>query len=169
MRIGGVEARERTNHFPFAASEAAFDREIGTRSPQVATAVTDYWKSLRPYRGGDERLYALASIRNGKEHWKLRATVYSVAYVQVTFRDTTPWRNKIIDINSTPGAVHEVELFRSAKPATDYHLSSLVQISFEDFRAFGDHDAVGALQQQARQVRAIVNETEAICRRLGLI
>jgi hypothetical protein len=167
-RLGGAVGHDSGAHFPFARNHADLRPKMRQRCRNVPEAVQDYFRSLRPYPGGDDRLYALASIRNSNEHWKLRAALYALHAVQITWPNGD-WKQKIIQVSGQPGAVHEIELFASDSPIQNYYLEMAGYVGLEDFEAFGAGSAESAFEIQARKVTEIIDETERILRRIGLL
>jgi hypothetical protein len=167
-RLGGAPGHLTSAHFPFAKTSVDFERDIKRRCRYVPEAVTDYFRALQPYRGGDERFYALASIRNTNEHWILTPTRLHVVAVGITRH--SPWSQTFVDIPTVEvGTIHEIELFASDNSKSDYYLELLLQITFEGFEAFEKFPVEMALDHQATKVRSILDDTQAILKRLGLI
>ena len=136
-RLGGASKHDSRAQFPFAKDANSLPSEVRRRCRNVPQAVTDYFASLCPYPGGDDRLFGLTRIRNANEHWKLRSAIFQAVAVQIVWPNTSPRKSTIIEIGSAISPMHEVELFTSDSPAQNYAALLLAKISFEDFEAFG--------------------------------
>jgi len=103
-RLGGASGHDKQAHFPFAGCVAKLDRTIKDRCRNIPEPVKDYFKSLRPYKGGDDCLHALTSIRNSNEHWKLRSALFRVDTIRIFWPETQ--ESKIIPVRSGPRPMH---------------------------------------------------------------
>lgn len=169
-RLGGSEGHDNGAHFPFVRKGEDLASEMKRKCRNVPQVVLDYFASLRPYPGGDDRLYALSNIRNSNQHWRLRSAILTVIGVEVVWiRPGQKWEYKVIDVAAEPSTMHEIELFTSSNGTRDYHLQFMINVSFEDMEVFGSYDAGSVLDELSNKVTDIINHTETILRSEGLM
>lgn len=58
----------RQNSFPFAKSEAELESAINRQSKRIDARVLDCIRSFKPYKGGDDNLWAMNATRNQNQH-----------------------------------------------------------------------------------------------------
>jgi hypothetical protein len=63
--------------FPFAANAAQLENSINGRAKDVPADILTLFRNLKPYKGGDEQLYALNTIANANKHQMLRPMAVS--------------------------------------------------------------------------------------------
>jgi hypothetical protein len=134
----------------------------------VPQDVIDFFWSLRPYPGGDDRLYGLSKARNDDEHWAISPTVpTSVAYAI-----NEPGKpQKIVQIPEWPkGGIDELELCTTDEfPDPNGKLQMVFTITFDHSPYFGRESVEAVLKGLHTQATGIVNDVERICRKLGIL
>lgn len=65
--------RASTTYFPFAGDEAQLDNAIKGRCKNVPKGLVDLFRSFKPYKGGNDLLYAISALSGSNKHQKLVA------------------------------------------------------------------------------------------------
>ena len=155
-------------YFPFGSTAAKLD-EILTKKKlsRVPPEVLAYFRVLNPYKGGNDRLYALSQISGRNKHWSLTPVFTQTHGVKVIHPDG---RQRMVKTSSWAASPEDyLELFTSAQPDENYHVSLLITVRFDDIDALDKAHPVAALRDLAGVVNDIINDCEAICQRLGLL
>lgn len=154
--------------FPFASTAARLEELLARKKlSRVPPEVLAYLRALNPYPGGNDRLYALSQISGRNKHWSLTPVFTQTHGIKVIHSDGRQWM--VATDNWAAGPEDYLELFTSAQPNENYHVSILITVRFDDIDALNKAHPVSALRDLAGVVNDVINDCEAICHRLGLL
>ena len=133
----------------------------------VPPAIVDYFRSLKPYGGGDDRLFGLNSANNTNKHWEITPISVGAPAVTILFPDRT---RKMIELTDMPqGNETAFEMFASENGSMDYMLEIITTMRFRDAPGLEGAFPETILNSLHKQVSAIVDNTEEICRDIGIL
>jgi hypothetical protein len=161
-RLNGAP-RLRNLYFPFLNDPANWETTIRRKCGCVPNPVTDFFRSLTPWPGGDEELRTLNMLRNDNDHWALTKIALDLIAAVISRPGV---RQQIIQVPRSRGGIDEIELLLTPEPKADYHLACVIEIRFEEVPAVGGTLEM-VLRNLAKKVIKIVDETEGIMRRGG--
>jgi len=151
-------------HFPFLDDPSSWEKVIKRKCRFVPQPVIDFFGSLRPYKGGDDDLRVLNSLRNDNDHWALTDILLTVSDVAVT---RPGQRQQVIAFPEWPtSGINEVELFTAPSAESDYSLAVVIKIGFKIVPALAGTPEM-ILRNLSKKVVEIVDRTEGIMRREG--
>lgn len=154
--------------FPFGGSEAKMVNSMG-RSKDLPKQIQTLLLSFKPYRGGNDLLWALNELNNGDKHAKVVAVgtgvmmEYGRAWAKGV-RFSIP-REHIWDVTK-----NEMEIISFRSPGTNYEYD----FKFGFFIAFGEVDVIagkdvlGVLDDLGGEVERILLAIEAEALRIGM-
>jgi hypothetical protein len=119
--------------FPFAASAAQLENSINGRAKDIPADILTLFRNLRPYKGGDEQLYALNTIANANKHQMLRPMAVSTGTFNLSLGKVSGGMVGIPQFAWRPDK-NEIILFRCGKE-TAVDISS---ISVQVFLVFDE-------------------------------
>jgi hypothetical protein len=165
--IASGKINPKKTSFPFGDDIAGLDNAITGYKvcKDVPDDIVALFRGFKPYKGGNDPLWALNKLSNTNKH-KLLAPfcVFSGGFnVQSGFGPVTvlhppQWdsvKNEITFAHSPVG--HQF----------NYNIQLLVAVAFDEVETVRDKPAVSVLDDAARIVERILMATEAECRRLG--
>jgi hypothetical protein len=159
--------------FPFAGSETQLENSIKGRSKEVPEKILDLFRTLKPYRGGDDQLYALNTLANADKHTMLRPMAVSTGSFSMDLDrlgggmlgiggyDSFAWdpaRNEIIIARYTKDSL--VDLSR---------MELQVYLVFDEATLEAGDPVGRILDVLAHKVETILASVEAESRTVGLI
>lgn len=159
--------------FPFAGSVAQLENSIKGRSKEVPEKILDLFRKLKPYRGGDDQLYALNTLANADKHKMLRPMALSIGNFNIDLHRLGGGMLGIggHDSFAWDSAQNEIIVARYTKDA----LVDLSGIELQVFLVFDEAtlqagDPVGRiLDVLAHKVETILASVEAESRAICLI
>ena len=118
-------------YFPFRRTAAELDKVIdGKDLRDVPSEIRAYFRALNPYKGGNDRLYALTQISARNKHWSLTPMFTNVRGIQITHPDNG---TRMIETPHWPtGPEDDLVLFSSTEADENYHLSILANVGFDE-------------------------------------
>jgi hypothetical protein len=154
--------------FPIAPDAVQIDRVIAGRCKQIPKDIIAFFRSLEPYEGGNDLIFALNEACNTSKHRLLRplgTAVGGSAVAQFVVHASggllmPRWdsaRNELV-----------VASF-SSDSDIDYDGSVSFFVVFGDVKVIRGKDAFSTLNAMASEVEGIVSATEAEARRLGIV
>jgi hypothetical protein len=158
----------REAYFPFSGSEASFEANMNGRCRDIPEQIHPLFRRLKPYKGGDDLLYALNEITIRNEHTVL-TTMGSGGLVQ--FAQFESSRDvHIIEPPVWDSTKHEIEI-AIIQPDTHfkYHIKCGFSVTFSDIDAIRGQEALGVLNEFVHKVENIVLAIEAMGIQLGIV
>lgn len=165
---GGGATRSYATSFPFSEDEAGWNDVVARKCKNISKPVTDYWKSLRPYKGGDDLLHGLSKIRNANEHWAITNIIIQIFGLQAHFQDPSTSRMLAV-LPFIVGDVEEVLLFASDNPAQNYGLSALLSIRFDGVDGHNNSDPTWIFRSLHDKISDIIHTTKSIMYHNGVV
>jgi hypothetical protein len=163
--------------FPFSNTAENWENRANGLCKDVPGDIVALFRSFKPYKGGNDPLWALNEIRNSSQHAILVPVghasfrVFSkILSMKAPEHGSVSFDPPIWTPGTWDGAKNEMVIFR-ADPGTelDYDIEFSPSISFGDVPVFANEPVLTVLNYLARMVESVLLATEAECRRLGLI
>lgn len=171
--VGMHGGHPRYASFPFAGGATQLENSINGRSKEVPEDILNLFRNLKPYRGGDDQLYALNTIANADKHTMLQPMAVSTGNFDMDLNRLSGGAMGIGGHGSFTWdpARNEITILRYTKDAT-VDLSGIglqVYLVFDE-ATLQSGDPVGRiLDVLAHKVESILASVERESRRIGLI
>jgi hypothetical protein len=157
-------------YFPFESTEDSFEQWFKKYARWLPDQITDFLRSLRTYRGGDDFLYALTQISGQNKHWSVTPAVVHLTHIKINRPAPDGRINQ--QFIAVPGGhergaheINEVIVFTAPDNNTDYHLELLLAIRFQGVPPLlGKAEPMMALRQYSERVTGIIDHCETIMR-----
>ena len=157
-------------HFPFRATAAELELALAHKSlaKKVPAETLAYFRALKPYKGGNDRLYVLTQISNRNKHWSLTPMIHDTFAAKVFLPGGG--ERLVQTMDDAKRLINEVELFTSVERALNYRYTVLMNPEVY-FDGVGDirNPAVPLLRHLSSVVEKVIDDCAAICQRLGLL
>ncbi len=154
--------------FPFADSEAQLQNVINRSCKDLPKEIVDLMRSFKPYKGGNDLLWALNKICNANKHTVIKPTAVAIGGVIINhlqFRG-----GLIIPAPIWDRAKNEMEFCRTkAGENVEVNLNFTHYIAIHDVEFVDGQPVLTVLNQFARIVESIVMAIEAEAHSLGLL
>jgi hypothetical protein len=156
--------------FPFASSAAQLEQSVKGRANDVPPDILTLFRNLKPYKGGDDELYALNTIANANKHQLLRPMALSTGSFSMSLGKVSGGAMGITQFTWNPDK-NEIVLLRMSKDTVVDTSSIEVQLFLVfDEAALAAGDPVGrVLDVLIPKVETILASVESEARRVGLI
>lgn len=160
-------------YFPIFGSAANFDKSARSRCKDVPDEIFAFFRALKPYKGGNDLLWALNRIAVGDKHRVITAmgsgglrTAVHIASTDGYFEvpECPVWdpdKHEIKIATFGPGA--------SNTPSFNYEFDFFAFIAFDKVEVIGGEPVVPVLNKMASIVDGIILGIEAEAKRLGYI
>lgn len=161
--------RLKYTHFPFGASESHLDDVIRGKCKDLPKDIVSHFRSFKPYRGGDDLLWAINEIANGIKHRGIKPLAYEIGPTRLR-KFNTGGSSRFAFAPKWSGGKYEIELAHTslgANPTYEFELA--FRVAFDDVPIVDGADVVTTLQHMSAKVTGIIDSTEAKVRLLGLI
>jgi hypothetical protein len=156
-------------YFPFASDSSSMNKAIRDKCSGIPEEIKALYRSFKPYKGGDDALWALNEIANTKKH---RYLVPVGNYVGgATFNDISVASCQDLSIMFPywDGAKNELVYMRG-RGLTDFNYE--VKVSFDiavsQIDVLRGQPVIGLLNHLAGRAATIVSQVEAKCVEVGL-
>jgi hypothetical protein len=155
-------------YFPFSRSAATFESNMKGRCADVPKDVFPLFRRLKPYKGGNELLWALNTVRVTNEHIPLTTVGAATFMADVSIRAVGRWSMPSVPVWDR--RKNEMELC-TIGPNTKLH----GHFNFGFYIAFGEiewlegKNAIPTLDQFVDMVETILGQIEAESKRLGIV
>jgi hypothetical protein len=151
--------------FPFADKDYELERVIKGRCKNVPTEIIDLMQTFKPYRSGNDLLWALSKLSVVNRHQRLLALGAStdLMYIhQMTARGVRPVLEPLWD------SVKNELVFARADPDVEvkYDVEFSFYIAFGDVEVMRAQPVIPTLDELGRMVASIIHEIEAETARL---
>lgn len=189
--IAGGETNPKRTNFPFGDDLAGLNNNIEGRKvcEHCPPEITTLFRAFKPYKGGNDALWALNKLCNTKKHFALvpfdigRASL-SIMQASEPVRSIEPGFMKITIKGTISGFAsgmsvrnpdwdpdkYEITLARTPIGGNpNYKAHVALNIAIDGIENLGGKPAVGVLRNMVRVVESVLGATEAECRRMGLI
>jgi hypothetical protein len=165
--VASGKAKPKRAHFPFGDDAAGLGNTIGRGSTRdLPDEILALFCGFKPYKGGNNILWALNKLANTNKHALLAPTSFISGGFSVhsgsgpvTILHPAQWdrmKNEITFAHSPAG----VEF--------NYHIQLAVAVAFDEIETARDMPAIDFLNAAAGIVESILLATEGECRRIGL-
>lgn len=161
-------SKPKNAYFPFSPNAATFEQKLKGRCADVPKDIFPLFRRLKPYKSGNNLLWALNAIRITNEHIPLGIVGAATFMADVSIRATGRW-----SMPATPvwdRRKNEMELF-TIGPNTKLqgHFNFGFYVAFGEIEWLEGKNAIPILDQFVDMVETIGNEIEAESRRLGIV
>jgi len=156
-------------YFPFSRDATTFETNLKGRCADVPKEIYPLLRSFKPYKGGNERLWAVNEVCVANKH-KILIPIGSATFpAGVDFSGSG-----FIEMPSThvwDRTKHEMELFTLGPQTTKFNgdFKFGCYIAFGEIGSLAGEPAIPVLDQFVNMVETILGEIEAESRRLGFI
>jgi hypothetical protein len=166
--IAGGKINPKATGFPFGDDLAGLDNNIVRRkvSKDVPTEIVDIFKGFKPYKGGNDTLWALNKICNTKKHVALVPLRIGNAKVYFSAEDG----DGMLFAETPEGwDPDKREMTLMTTPAgTDPHITGhfTFSVSIDSIEVLRGQDARRVVHAMSNAVQSVLVTVEAECRRL---
>jgi hypothetical protein len=152
--------------FPFSGSEAEFNHALKGRSKDIPEEIRALFRTYKPYRGGNDFLWALNAVDITDKHKLLNIAIASVL-------GNISGTGAVVRIPINPvwdGIKQEIELLVcAAGHAIKYHAEFSMYIAFDEIAVVGGESVLEVLGYFVDIVEHILAAIEVEARRIGLV
>jgi hypothetical protein len=154
--------------FPFASDAAKFENALKGRCASVPIELYPIFRDCKPYKGGNELLWALNTIRGTDEH-AIFVPAVTAAFVGGMEIDTIGWATMPYR-PTLDSSKNEMEICTLA-PGTKFHgnLQLAMYIAFGEVESVAGKNAGDTFQLFTKLVATIVSKIETESKRLGIV
>ncbi len=155
-------------HFPFRPTIAEFQAALAHKSlKMIPSQILTYFGTLKPYKGGNDRLYMLTQISARNKHWSLTPMFADTHAIKIFFPDGDIRLVQTMGWSASPEK--DVVLFTSPKPNENYEYHVSFTVYFDGVGLRPKPPPVPTLRYLAGMINDVINDCEIICQRLGLL
>jgi hypothetical protein len=159
--------------FPFGPTEEKWRNDLAGRCKDLPTEVRSIFEGFKAYQGGNDALWATNEIANTNKHFALRAFILTRLDAFFTARIEGP--GGLEEIVSPGGAgigwdPRENEITLLSAPAgskVDLRDNITASVAIDGIQIQGCQSAPAFLNAARDEVKRVLVDTEAECRRLG--
>ena len=159
-------------HFPFSATAGDFKSRLNSRACRpLPDEIKALFASYEPYAGGSDLLWAINELANTSKHDSIIHVGFKTGIV-LPYLETSDAMYLPIEIMEGvhDSAENEIVFARTQRGLKwKYRLQGTFGVSFGKIERIEGKEVLPNLSAMVDAVTMIVNETEAECRRLGLI
>lgn len=158
------------NKFPFADSALELENEIKVGCEYIPNDIVTLFRSFKPYKGGDDLLWALNKICNSQKHALIIPTAMLIGGMLIRKMAVTghgPAQIMAPRWNSDKNEIVFAKASRNRK--IDYDIEFALSIAFGEVEVVKGQPVPTVLRALIGKVTGIVDATEAEARRLGLM
>jgi hypothetical protein len=152
--------------FPFGKNETSFNDNLAKTRKNAAPEIVAAVRALKPYRGGDDKLWGLSHLTNVSKHRSLIALYPEIKRLGIgpysVFNNDQAWSRPIWDSTKN-------ELTAAIAPAPEelnYNLNLEFYIGFGDVEIFQRKSVVAVIEHFLKRVEAINANIEVKTKRL---
>ena len=167
VAVAAGTVNPRSAYFPIGENAANLDTIIAGRCKNIPDDITSLFREFKPYKGGNDLIWALNKANNINKHRLLVPSCLSPGSLNISINGTGDSRvpvpvwdsrkNEIVYAISGPGT----------KAKYDVNLS--VCISFDEIETISGEPAATILRAMASEVERVVMAIESEARRLGFV
>ena len=175
--VAGGKTTPEYAYFPFSNSAENLANRAKGLCKDIPSDVTALFCRLKPYKGGNNALWALNYVRGANQHALLtpvgsaNTTVKIGAFRMVASASGSAIFNPPMWNPSTWDSKKNEMIIARLDPGStlNYNFEFTPFIAFGDVEVFANEPVIGVLNHLVREVEDILLGTEAECRRLGFI
>ena len=168
--IAGGKSDTKCANFPFGKTSEDLEHSIRRRSKDIPNDILALFRAFKPYKGGNDLLYALNSIANTKKHRVLSPMAVSTGGIYFKSARVSGGSLTMPFGFGWNSGKNEIELMRCGKNAKlDYSMEVTVVIAFDKSILGAEYPAGPMFDEITSEVEMILTSVEAECRRIGLI
>lgn len=174
IAVAAGKVRPGSAYFPFAGAVDELDGKIAWNCKDIPQEIWPLLRAFKPYKGGNDLLWALNRIANKNKHAILiphSIVVESSRKLGLQHSDLATW----VDLVSPPvrleyGKDQVVVITRSDARTDSYHKYTIsVGVSFDQVEVVADQEVAAVLDKFTGIVESILLALEAECKRLGFV
>lgn len=155
-------------YFPFARDMASLENSLKGNCKDVPAEFYPLLRSFQPYKGGNERLYALNAMRNADNHAILTPFGTNFLRPYTNVKATGFWEMTLPEHSRWDRAKQEFVLFKChTNTKLEYELHFHFFIAFEDIEILEGQPLLNALAEMGVEVDATLAAIIAEAQRLG--
>ena len=171
MAIAAGRVNPRHAYFPVYANVAEFDKSARGLCKDIPEEIFALFRALKPYKGGNDILWALNRIAISEKH-KI-VTAMGAILMGTHFRIETHGLDSYCRCPQVPvwGRTNNeiVIAFSSHGTTLKYNFQSIPLVVFEDIEIVGGQPVVPVFHNAANEVHNIIVAVEAEARRCGFL
>ncbi|HXE91262.1 MAG TPA: hypothetical protein VNK82_09900 [Terriglobales bacterium] len=155
-------------HFPFSATEADFKSRLGSACKNFPKEIHALFASFKPYKGGDDALWALNELCNASKHRLIVPIGMSTGPLHVERMEVSgPFR---IPYCGWDGDKDEL-IYAAVRPGTKirYKVHVSFAVAFGEIEIMKGKPVEAKLDALIRKVSGIIAATKAECLKIGLL
>lgn len=167
VAVAAGTIKPRYAYFPIVEYAADLDAAINGRCKNIPDDIIALFREFKPYKGGNDLIWALNKTNNINKHMLLVPSCVSLGKMNLRMRGSGEscipvprWnreKNEIVFAITGPGAKFE------------YDVKGSFCISFDEIETIRGYPAATILREMASEVECLVSAIEAEARRIGLV
>jgi hypothetical protein len=154
--------------FPFGDDQEEAESRIFGPSKNIPKEIFDFMISLKPYKGGNDLLWALNKLANTNKHALIVPTAIAMGSGTASLKSS----HFPIEFSGPPvwdRSKNEFVVLRvPRKSKLEYYLQLQTFIAFDEFEGIGGQQVIGVLNAMASVVESSIAGIEAEARHIGL-
>lgn len=160
----------RSSYFPFGDDPKNLENNIGMNCKDLPKEIIAVFRGFKPYKGGDNLLWALNTLCNGSKHRFIEPVGIVVGAATLKhFQCDGPLK----DVKFPPAwdsEKHEIVLgIFGPNAKVEYDFKLTFAISFGKVEIVGGQPVLGVLEALINKVEDIIRATESEGRRIGIL
>jgi hypothetical protein len=153
----------RHTYFPFSDCEANFLSVKGRLKDNIPAEILTLYEQLKPYKGGNNILWAVNRMANVKKH----ALLIRPGFGRTAFWHSGPNGTELIGAtNSKENEIVFKTINNNFQPQAQFTYQIVIQHSEE---VIDGQSPIILFNAMANEVERVLSDTEVECRRIGLI
>lgn len=168
--VGLSKTKMRKLAFPFAEEASALEDTIKRTCKGLPEEIKEVYRLSKPYKGGDDALFALNAIARRKKHLDLVpvGTAATFGPSQMTISGS---ESEIILCRQPWDSIKQELIVWEAGPGNKFEYNGEVsfQVVIREIESIGEKPVIGLLNHLLDRTINIVEATKATCRSLGII
>lgn len=148
-------------HFPFGGTLPEFERTVASRCKDIPEDILSLIRAFKPYKGGNDLLWALNRACNINKHELLVQVGHTVSGVTINSLKTGPaGHNQILPPKWDRVKNEMIFGIFSDVSKVEYDLDFSIDISFDDIEIIGGYSVLPILNKMADIVDKVVRVIE---------
>jgi hypothetical protein len=170
IAIAAGKVNPRLTNFPFAPSAQQFEKSAIGFCRDLPDSVQNIFRAYKPYKGGNDLLWALNAISVGEKHKTITLLGAVFQRAAISGSGSTTAGIEIIQDPVWDRSNNEIELARfSTEAEGGYNFGISFSVVFDQVPVVGGKPIIPVLHSLIDMVEDILGSLEAECHRLGYI
>jgi len=158
----------RKAYFPFCRSAEGLEKVLKDNCKDVPVELYPFLRSLKPYEGGDDLLYALNAMRNADNHAYITPVVTSIVRPYTSVKGTGYMSMPLPEHSTWDHERQEVVLLRTrVETKVEGQIDVGFLIKFCGIEVIEGKPVLDTLSEMGMRVDEVLDAIEAEARRLG--